>query len=265
MSEHKLHFDLESRSTIDLKTHGVHPYSMHPTTEILCIAYAVDHGTVKIWRRETFLWPAEPVPPEFIEAGANRNWKAVAHNAGFESTMLRNILNLRHGFPLIPPERYVCTMAASLALGLPAKLGAVADALELTHRKDASGERLMHQMSKPRRPRMGEDPNGGPNWFEDEDRMNRLAEYCREDVEVERELYGRIPMLSDSEQALWLLSNRINDRGFHVDRRFAEAARKIAMAAAPEIDAELAEITGGAVTGVNQIARMKRWLEDQGG
>ena len=56
---------------------------------------------------------------------------------------------------------------------------------------------------------------------------------------------------------LWVLSSKINERGFHVDRKFAEAARRIAQAAAPEIDAELAELTGGAVTGINQIARLQ--------
>src|SRR5262249_57977763 len=44
---------------------------------------------------------------------------------------------------------------------------------------------------------------------------------------------------------------------------FAEAARRIARAAAPEIDAELARITGGAVTGINQIARLQAWLGEQ--
>ena len=57
---------------------------------------------------------------------------------------------------------------------------------------------------------------------------------------------------------------RINERGFHVDRQFAEAARRIAQAAAPEIDAELAELTDGAVTGINQVARLLQWLQDQG-
>ena len=61
-----------------------------------------------------------------------------------------------------------------------------------------------------------------------------------------------------------MLSSTINDRGFHVDRSFAEAARRIAQAAAPEIDAELAEITGGAVTGINQIAKLQAWLQQQG-
>ena len=60
------------------------------------------------------------------------------------------------------------------------------------------------------------------------------------------------------------MSCQINSRGFHIDRSFAEAARRIAQAAAPEIDAELAEITGGAVTAINQIARLQSWLQQQG-
>ena len=48
---------------------------------------------------------------------------------------------------------------------------------------------------------------------------------------------------------------------FCVDRDLAEAARKIAQAAAPEIDTELAVVTGGAVTGVNQVARLLVWLK----
>ena len=43
-----------------------------------------------------------------------------------------------------------------------------------------------------------------------------------------------------------------------------QAARRIAQEAAPEIDAELAEITGGAVTGINQVARLLQWLQQQG-
>src|SRR5262249_44003111 len=42
------------------------------------------------------------------------------------------------------------------------------------------------------------------------------------------------------------------------------AAKKLAAAAAPEIDAELAEVTSGAVTAVNQLARLQSWLRAQG-
>jgi DNA polymerase len=150
-----------------------------------------------------------------------------------------------------------------LAAGLPAKLSAAAEALELEHRKDAAGERLMHQMSKPRKARKDEDP-ARVFWFDDPDRLQRLGEYCKQDLEVERELYGRLQPLSRAELALWVLSNQINARGFRVDRPFALAARKIAQAISPEIDAELNEITGGAVGKIGQVAKMREWLAGQG-
>jgi DNA polymerase bacteriophage-type len=181
-AQHVLHRDYETRSRAILKNVGTHRYAADPSTEILCVAFA---------------------------------------------------------------------------------LSAAAHALELVNRKDAAGERLMHQTSKPRRARQDEDP-AGTYWFDDPERLQRLYDYCRQDVDVERELYGRLPPLSPGEQALWVLSSRINARGFCVDRKFAEAARRIAQAAAPEIDQELTELTAGAVTGINQIARLQAWLADQG-
>src|SRR5262245_3595615 len=172
-------------------------------------------------------------------------------------------MSVRYGWPVIPIERHRCTQAMCLALGLPTRLSAAADALELSHRKDAAGERLMHQTSKPRRPHKDEKPDG-TYWFEDQERLDRLFAYCAQDVRVERELYNRLPPLSSTEQAIWQLSHQINVRGFHIDRGFAEAARKIAEAAAPEIDAEIAELTAGDVTTINQVAKLTAWLQDHG-
>jgi DNA polymerase len=255
--QHELHRDYETRSTVSLKKVGAAVYAADPSTEILWVAYAIDDQPVQLWR------PGDPIPPAWFEAAANPNWIAVAHNDHFESCIDLNILHPHYGFPLIPPERHRCTQAASLALGLPAKLGLLADVLEFTHRKDAAGERLMHQLAKPRKPRKGEDP-AGTYWHDDESKMLRLGAYCMQDVEVEREADSRVAHLTDAEQAVWQLSNTINLRGFHVDRPFAEAARKIAQAAAPEINDEIAEITNGAVTSLAQIAKMAEWLKAQG-
>src|SRR5262249_2149872 len=132
-----------------------------------------------------------------------------------------------------------------------------------SNRKDAAGERLMHQTSKLRRPHKDERPDG-VYWFEDQERLDRLYAYCKQDVEVERELYNRLPLLSVPEQSLWEFSSRINEGGFYIDRAFAEAARKIAEAAAPEIDQEISELTDGAVSSINQIAKLQAWLLEQG-
>src|SRR5262245_58282301 len=253
---HVLHRDYETRSQCVLKSAGAYRYAADPRTTVLCAAYTVDDGPVQLWT------PGDPVPPEFIEAARNPTWTVVAHNDQFEAAIEQFLLAPRFGWPLIPLERHRCTMALSLAHGLPARLDAAADALELANRKDAAGQRLMHQTAKPRRPHKDEDP-AGTYWFDDAERLKRLYSYCQQDVEVERELYQRLPALSFSEQQLWELSSRINGRGFCVDRKFAEAARRIAQAAAPEIDQELAEITGGVVTGINQVARLTAWLQQQ--
>jgi DNA polymerase len=254
---HTLHWDIETRSPADLKVVGGHVYAANPATEIICLSFAVDDDPVKTWL------PGEPVPEEFIEATANPSWTLCAHNSGFEAVILLHILHPRHGFPSIPPERQRCTQAMSLALGLPAKLSKLAIALEFDHRKDAAGERLMHMMSKPRKPRKYEDPNG-IYWHDEPDKVQRLIVYNVTDVEVEREADHRLLPLSDAEQAIWLLSNKINSRGFCVDRKFALAARKIAGEVMPEINDELSALTDKVVTSINQVAKLKLWLQSQG-
>jgi DNA polymerase bacteriophage-type len=255
---HVLHRDFESRSTLDLRKVGGHKYAGHSDTAVYCCAYAVDDGPVQLWV------PGNPVPPEWIEAARNPEWIAVAHNDQFETLIERHIMGPRYGWPLIPIERHRCTMTMALAAGLPAKLERVADYLELSNRKDAAGERLMHQMSKPRKPRKGEDPNAGPYWFDDPERLQRLYIYARQDPEVERELYGQLKQLPEGEHALWLLSSTVNDRGFHIDRGFIAAGKAIAAAMTPEIDAAIAELTGGAVTSINQVGRLMKWLGEHG-
>jgi DNA polymerase len=246
--------DYETRSRSKLKAVGTHLYVTSPHTEVVSCAYAVDDQPAKIWL------PGNDVPAEFFEASDSPNWTVGAHGDHFESAIERHIMAPRFGFPIIPPERHVCTLAMALAAGLPARLSAAADALELANRKDVAGERLMHQMSRPRRARQGEDPTQ-IHWFDDDERLKRLYAYNKQDVETTRELYRRLRPLSPIENTVWLLSGKINERGFCVDRKLAEAARQIAQAAAPEIDAELSELTGGFVSGINQVARQLQWLQ----
>jgi DNA polymerase bacteriophage-type len=254
---HVLHRDYETRGLIRLNSVGAYRYAADPHTEVLCAAFCVDDGPVQLWT------PGDAVPAAFLEAAANPNWIVVAHNDQFETAIEQHLLAPRYGWPLIPIERHRCTMAMSLACGLPARLSAAANALELANRKDAAGERLMHQTSKPRKAHKDENPEQ-VYWFDDQERLDRLYSYCKQDVETERELFERLPSLPPAEQTLWGLSSKINDRGFRVDRVFAEAARKIAQAAAPEINQELAEITGGVVTSINQVAKLLQWLQAQG-
>jgi len=254
---HVLHRDYETRSQVRLQVIGAQRYAADFSSEVLCCCYAADNDPVKLWR------PGDPIPSEFILAAQNPNWFLAAFNDAFETAIEKLILLPRYGWPMVPIERHRCTQAMCLALGLPARLGAAADALELSYRKDAAGERLMHQTSKPRRAHKDENPDG-IYWFDDQERLDRLFSYCAQDVRVERELYNRLPSLLPTKQAIWQLNYQINVRGFHIDRAFAEAARQIAQAAEPEIDQEIQEITSGDITSINQVARLTEWLRDHG-
>jgi len=59
-------------------------------------------------------------------------------------------------------------------------------------------------LSRPRRPRKGEDPNE-IYWEDGPDERKRLGVYCMNDVETERAADRRLPPLSPDEQALWEL------------------------------------------------------------
>ena len=132
---HKLHIDFETRSLLELNKVGPSKYATHPSTNVLCCAYAVDGEPVKIWM------PGDPPPPPVHAAALDPDyWIIVAHNASFEMAIMRHVVS---DWPGIPVERFRCTMAKALALALPRKLEKLADALDLLHRKDAAGHRLM--------------------------------------------------------------------------------------------------------------------------
>lgn len=57
------HIDIETRSQIDLKTNGLARYARDPSTQVTCVASAMDDEPVQVW----FANEGEPFPPEIIE------------------------------------------------------------------------------------------------------------------------------------------------------------------------------------------------------
>jgi len=250
-----LHRDIETRSTLDLTDVGAWRYAGDPTTGVWCVAYAVDDTPARIWI------PGQPVPEEFHVAARDPDWMIVAHNDAFERAIEDRILAPQHGWPIVPIERHRCTMAATLASALPAALEKVAEVLELPIRKDAQGARLMRTMARPRKPRAGED-SAGIYWHDDSEKLQRLFAYCQNDVAVERELFRRLPPLTDSEQALWVLDQLINERGFHTDGALLNAAHHVVTETEAALQMEFRELTG--LDSTNQTAKLIAWLAEHG-
>src|SRR5215831_14016955 len=150
-------WDGETRSVADLEIAGAWRYASDPSTEVMCVGYAIDDGD--LGERQIWL-PGQPIPEPFVAAARDTSWNAVAHNYQFERAIATRILEPRHGFPRIPLAQQICSMTMALANALPGALDAAAVALGLPYQKDREGYRLMRQMARPRRARRGEDPNG---------------------------------------------------------------------------------------------------------
>jgi DNA polymerase len=254
----RLRWDTETYSTLNLKAVGVRRYAAHPITSVRLLSYAVDDDLVQLWL------PGQPIPEVFFEAARNPDWTISAHNDAFETAIAEFILAPRYGWPLVPIERHRCTMAKALACALPGELKKLAEALNLPLRKDAEGHLLTLQMAKPRKPRPGEDPNGGPYWHDEPEKIARQGKYCIRDTELEREADRLLPELTDAEQANWVLDAKINRRGFFTDGPLLGASSQIASAAYEAVQDELAEITQGALLSTNQVEKLQAWLAEHG-
>lgn len=249
----RLNIDFETRSTVKLNQTGVYPYAQHPDTDLWCMAYALDGSDVYLWT------PGDPVPPIFAAALERDDVQFRAWNANFERIIWREILGPRYGFPVPPLERWHCTMVEAMALALPASLGQAAKVLK-TSEKDHDGRRLMLRMAKPRKV----EADGTIVWWDVEEKKEKLFEYCRQDVRVEREIGEKLLPLSGHEREVYLLDQRMNDRGVMIDVPLVKAAQGIVAEGKKRANAELAEVTDGEVTKVTKPTALKVWLQGQG-
>jgi Family of unknown function (DUF5906) len=240
--------DIETSSSANLTKVGAPRYAADASTSVTVVSFAIDEEPAEIW------YPDQaPLPERLAEAAADPDVRFIAHNAAFEIEIARRILTPRHGLPEIALERWVCTMTTASAVAMPPDLEKLALALGLQAQKDPVGKRLMKQMSRP-----------APSRRHEPDRLLRLGEYCKRDVEATREAFYTLPAMSDAEQRLWLLNARINAAGVPFDRQLVVAARALAECARPELDAAMAEATNGEITTCNQVKRLAAWLDARG-
>ena len=196
--------------------------------------------------------------PEFNErlAGAT----VIAHNAAFELAIWNRLMVPRYGWPRLDPRQVRCTMAMAYAMSLPGSLENAAAAVGLDIGKDMAGRKLMLQMSRPRSTLN----DGTLVWWDDDARRERLYAYCRQDVEVERQLEKRLLALIPPEQDLWVLDQTINDRGVRVDLATIDKLLRAVEMEKKRLDNRMAKATGGRVSTCNQVAELTSWIVEQG-
>ena len=255
----KLSIDIETFSDIDLIKCGVYKYADSPAFEILLFAYSIDDGEINI----IDLVNGEELPGEIAEAIKYDTVIKTAFNAQFERVCLSKYLGLPEG-EYLNPQSWYCTAVQAAELSLPSSLADVGAALGLERQKMTEGKELIKYFCVPCKPTKS---NGGRtrNMPKDApDKWTLFKEYCKRDVDVERQIAEKLKKypLSKSEHDLYVLDQRINDRGVLVDLEFARQAVKLNSIQSAVATEQAYTLTG--LENPNSVAQLKEWLIENG-
>lgn len=251
----KLSIDIETFSDIDLIKCGVYKYADSPAFEILLFSYSIDDGEIHI----VDLVRGEELPDEITEAIKSDTVIKTAFNAQFERVCLSKHLGI-----LLDPSSWYCTAVQAAELSLPSSLADVGAALGLERQKMTEGKELIKYFCVSCKPTKS---NGGRTRNMPKDAPEKWAlfkEYCKRDVDVERQIAKKLEMypISESEHRLYVLDQRINDRGVLVDLSLAQQAIKINSIQTAVATEQAYTLTG--LENPNSVAQLKDWLIENG-
>lgn len=260
MTEKVLSIDVETYCDLDIKEVGAYRYCTHPSFEILLFAYAFDDEAVEI----IDFMNDEVLPFDVVGALDDKDILKTAFNANFERNAISNDMYYPDG---MPPEQWECTMIKALTMGLPGSLDMVGKALHLPEDKQKmkEGKSLIQYFCKPCKPTKA---NGGRTRnlpVHDPEKWEKFKEYCKQDVEVERNIRKRLSKykIIDDEKKLWNLDQRINDRGINLDMDLILNAIKCDEQFKERCMSEARELTG--LDNPNSPTQLKKWLGDKVG
>lgn len=250
-----LFIDVETFSSVDIKSSGAYKYIESPDFEILIIGYALDDSQVKI----IDLAQNEEMPEEFEEALLDPECTKVAHNAVFERLSFKRI-----GYN-IPVKQWYCTAVKSAYCGLPLSLDGVSKALNLVDKKLDTGKALIKYFSCPCKAtringmRTRNYPKHAPEKWE------MYKEYNKYDVLAEREIFHRLEsyVIPKIERELYVLDQNINDRGILVDIELAKSAIAVDNIYTNLLTKKAQSITG--LENPNSPTQIRKWIEQRTG
>lgn len=268
----ELHCDFESRSPVSPSDVGLHNYIFHPETEPLFFWYNIGDAGYQCWRIweydefKTREWKNISVPQDLDEALNDPDVMLVAFNSAFERYMLKKM-----GYE-VPASRIIDPQVGGRYLSLPASLDVQGDVLGLPPSlgKDKRGGELIKLFSEKVIVKATK-KNPGRTYYNDWNSHPKewaeFLEYGRQDVVAEGELLRRMRILRalplpEFEQKLWLLDQKVNDRGMPVDIDFVTKMYKLAVRAKSEAKENFEKMTG--VKNANSPTQIKAWAKTQG-
>lgn len=257
-----VYIDFETASEAALKKVGAWLYARHPSTHTQCLVFGIDANNLHLVKNEDHA--LERYEGQFLfEFADDSNCIFVAHNAYFDQQIWQAIMVEKYGYPEVPTSRWKCTMAKSLAYGLPGSLEEAAITLNLDFQKDMHGKKVMETLCKPRRKSKKNDetfwtPESAPAAFE------TLYHYCKRDVETMIELDSVVPDLSKREQRVWQIDQRINHDGVRLDEMAIHAAQKLRARNKSQLMFDFGDAVHDNLGSPTQRELFKKWLKTQG-
>lgn len=237
--------DFETKSYADLTKVGAWAYSRDLSTDLICVSWGFEAEPLQVWV------PGDGDPVglfKMVEEGV----LVEAHNVAFERSIWENVLTPRYGWPLPAEEQWRDTMAVAAYYGMPLKLEMLARALGY-QTKDPEGTRLISKYSKlylkTAKPEIPPED------------LEKFIEYCKQDVRIEQSISDHLGDLPERELPIFMLDQKINRRGLHLDLEGIEVATGIVDRRAAQLTEEFQKLTGLSPT---QTAKVKDWICEQG-
>lgn len=277
---HHVSVDIETYSDIDIKKAGLYKYAQSPAFEVLLIAFAVDAGPV---------WVVDLTQDPGAN-GSGANWQALqdfrrqwvaddvifhAYNAAFEHYCL-NTWAKRNGWETRPIGDWRCTMAHGLYCGYTAGLAATGEAMGLPQDKQkmSIGAALIRKFCVPGKAKatplidglVAEESSLAKvrrRIAAESEKWKLFVEYCKQDVEAEREIERRLskwPMPA-RELLLWELTVSANIEGVGVDRDLVDGALYLDKAEQAALLDEAQRISG--LENPKSVQQLLKWLSKE--
>ncbi len=234
---------------------GTSIYAEHPSTQPLILVYGLDATSPE------YTWlQGMPEPTELtdhIRAGG-----FIKCHGSFEWWLWNYICKPRYGWPELPVEQVINTMAAARAYGLPGALEKLGSILKVAE-KDSDGKKWIRRFSIPRAPSKN-DQRTQRTLEQHPDEAEQFIRYCIQDVRTETAVDAVVPPLDPLERQVYLATERINIRGVRLDLDSIRDCVEVIAQAHTKYNAELRILTGGQVPSSDAIGNLTEWVRARG-
>lgn len=258
--------DIETRSSVDIKSHGVYRYTESPDFAVLIICFTpirqYNDGSIRLGRVRSVDLDDPASVAQFKRLITEPRFQKHAFNAAFERVALSRWLGTETG-TYLDPENWHCSAVRANVNGIFGSLDEVARAVRSPIQKDSEGKRLIRLFSIPDRKAGGFHVTSGKCWCGSDHTSDfaKFVRYCETDVMTEAMVAAAVPDIPALVQAEYEMDQRINDNGVRHFKGLAERAVAQVEVEKDRLMGELKVLTG--LDNPNSIQQMQRWLAEQ--